>query len=202
MRYPKSTCSIKVNNKDEVVKYKWLYAVELLVLFWTSWTRYQKGQKRRPLLREPRGHLFIGQSTFYHNYWNKKTNLFVFVIFLVIQHGVYMLNQWSVWRKGALQFQAVPFQATNWLTRSNSHKNIQKLLAKEPIGGVYTRLSSLLKSFSPITNLLTMCDKIQTSKDGSVDLCHCKFAEFSSPRSIQQYSSNSSRKQRNYHGKG
>lgn len=53
-----------------------------------------------------------------------------------------------------------------------------------------------------------MCDKLQSSKDGSVDLCHGRLAEYSSSRSVQQYnnsSSNSSnsitRKQRKY-GKG
>lgn len=52
-----------------------------------------------------------------------------------------------------------------------------------------------------------MCDKLQTSKDGSVDLCHGRLAEYQ--RSVQQYSSSSSsgdsssnRKQRKFNGKG
>ena len=51
-----------------------------------------------------------------------------------------------------------------------------------------------------------MCDKLQASKDGSVDLCHSRFAEYSAQSVKQQYSSNniiySSRKQRKYYGKG
>lgn len=54
-----------------------------------------------------------------------------------------------------------------------------------------------------------MCDKLQSSKDGNVDLCHGRLAEHSSQRSVQQYSSGSisssnsiTRKQRKYHSKG
>lgn len=49
-----------------------------------------------------------------------------------------------------------------------------------------------------------MCDKLQTSKDGNVDLFHSRSAEYNSSHGVQQYYYNSSvsnRKQRKY-GKG
>lgn len=113
-----------------------------------------------------------------------------------------------------MQFQAVPFQVTeDVLTTTTFHENDPK----SPKDFLDSRRESIPhqciqqpKPFTCTTSYHTkssiMCDKLQASKDGSVDLCHSRFAEYSAQSVKQQYSSNniiySSRKQRKYYGKG
>lgn len=125
-----------------------------------------------------------------------------------------LYNQWSVVRnEAALQAQAVPLPVTDPPERTQENPKPLDTLPQESEGKrTVTRLSKISRPV--ITNLCskrsTMCDKLQTSKDGSVDLCHGQLAGYSQQQSIQQYSrtsnsnvySSSNRKQRKNYSKG
>ena len=106
----------------------------------------------------------------------------------------------------ALQVLAVPFQVTNPTTKTTTQEN-----EPVPLDNLNSRGEGVLPQLDklkPVTcttlhsKSLIMCDKLQTSKDGSVDLCHSQLAEYGT-HSIQQRSSPSlNKKHRKNSSKG